>query len=264
MSFDALAWAAKVRTKHSTDKLVLLGLAECADRETAEAFPSIAALCEFGSLNRKTVIASLDRLEAAALIHTTGEHRGRTGQVKVYALNIGKYPEIGTVKESQKRDRSQKRNSSDFTRKESQKRDTEPVKEPVSVEANASTLSAKPAPFVLPDWIPAEPWAGWIAMRTDKRAKPKGRAVELAIAKLERLQRDGHDPGAVLDQSTERSWTGLFPVKTESGNYGQPGTRKPDPVSPSLAFLRYADTLDDDPPTNGTGSTGYRAVGACM
>ena len=37
-----------------------------------------------------------------------------------------------------------------------------------------------------------------------------------------------------------------------------------DPVSPSLAFLRFAETLDDDPPPNGESGTGYRALGAGM
>lgn len=140
MSFEALAWAAKVRTKHSTDKLVLLGLAEVASRDAAEAWPSIASLCEFGSLNRKTVIAALDRLIASGFIAETGEQKGRTGQVKVYRLNLSNSPEIGTVKQSQNRDRSQKRNSSDFTRKQSQKRDTEPMREPIPlVSSNDDT-----------------------------------------------------------------------------------------------------------------------------
>lgn len=143
MSFDALAWAAKVRTKHSTDKLVLLGLAENASRDAGEAWPSIASLCEFGSLNRKTVIASLDRLIAAGLIAETGECKGRTAQVKVYRLNLSNSPEIGIVKQSQKRNPSQKRNSSDFTRKQSQKRDTEPMREPIPlVSTNVDTPPA--------------------------------------------------------------------------------------------------------------------------
>lgn len=96
MSFDALAWAAKQNPGNSRAKLVLLGLAECASRPEAMAFPSTAALVEFSSLDRKTVVKALDALEAGGFIADTGKRMGRTGQVKVYQLLLSE--------ESQKRD----------------------------------------------------------------------------------------------------------------------------------------------------------------
>ena len=70
--------------------------------------------------------------------------------------------------------------------------------------------------IVIPDWIPETAWAGWIEMRRLKHAKPSPHAIRLAIGELEKLRRDGHDPGAVLDQSTLKNWTGLFPIKEKS------------------------------------------------
>lgn len=70
--------------------------------------------------------------------------------------------------------------------------------------------------IVIPDWIPATAWDGWIEMRRLKHAKPSPHAIRLAIGELEKLRRDGHDPGAVLDQSTLKNWTGLFPIKEKS------------------------------------------------
>jgi hypothetical protein len=143
MSWETQSWAAKQRPGSSSAKLVLLGLASCADANHC-AYPSIQWLCDFSDLNRKTVIASLQRLEAeAALIEDTGERRGRTNQVKVYRLraletqgsgNLGSDPATlksagnGTVPKS---GQSLKRNSSAFSRKESQNRDTEPFREPI-------------------------------------------------------------------------------------------------------------------------------------
>lgn len=98
MSFDALAWAAKQNTGSSATKLVLLGLAECASRPDALAFPSTAALVEFSSLDRKTVVKALDALEQAGLVADTGKRMGQTGQIKVYRLLLSE--------ESQKRDAS--------------------------------------------------------------------------------------------------------------------------------------------------------------
>ena len=106
MSFDALAWAAKQKAGSSGAKLVLLGLAECAGRKDALAFPSIAELVEFSDLNRKSVITNLAKLEAIGLIEDTGNCVGRTKQIKIYRLCLETVP---------KTEQSQKRNSTDFS-----------------------------------------------------------------------------------------------------------------------------------------------------
>jgi hypothetical protein len=134
MSWEAQAWAAKQKTGSSSSKLVLLGLASCADANHC-AFPSVAWLSEFGDLDRKTVIAALQRLEAGMfpLIEDTGERKGRTKQVKVYRLasatveNASGDPASLTVP---KAERSQKRNGSGSSGEQSRKRDTEPFSEP--------------------------------------------------------------------------------------------------------------------------------------
>jgi hypothetical protein len=130
MSWDALAWAAKCKVGKAADKLVLLGLADRHNPETNTAYPSVAWLADFSSLNRKTVITSLDRLEALGLISDSGERAGKTRQVKAYRLAIGTVP---------KTEQSQKRNSPRISGKQSQKRDTEPVLEPVSSEDKSSS-----------------------------------------------------------------------------------------------------------------------------
>ena len=69
----------------------------------------------------------------------------------------------------------------------------------------------------IPDWIPAEAWAGYVEMRKETLKKPlkTDRAINLAINTLARLRDDGNDPGAVLDQSTLNGWQGLFAVRVE-------------------------------------------------
>lgn len=92
--------------------------------------------------------------------------------------------------------------------------DTDTDTEDVIAKAIPSTR-AKSDNF--PDWLPLEAWQGFLEMRKGKGAKPTPRATGLLIAKLERLRASGHDPGAVLDQSTENNWTGIFEVKA-NGN----------------------------------------------
>lgn len=156
MSFDALAWAARCNPGTPAKKLVLLALAECASRDAAEAYPSIATIEEFSSLNRKTIIAALDALEAAGFITDTGTKKGKTGQVKVYRLSLETVP---------KTERFQKRNSSTFSGKQYQKRDTELVREPVNKKtARVMPEGWQPLPFasasksgeIVATWTPDE------------------------------------------------------------------------------------------------------------
>lgn len=130
MSWGALAWAAKCRVGKAADKLILLALAERHNPESNTAYPSIAWLAEFSSLDRKTVISALDRLEDAGLIADSGVRAGRTLQIKAYSLSLETVP---------KTEQSPKRNGSVFPVKESQKRDTDTVTEPVSSEDKSSS-----------------------------------------------------------------------------------------------------------------------------
>lgn len=143
MSFAALQWAGEQRTGKSTDKLVLMALADRHNETCGLAFPSVKWLVEFSSLNRKTVIAALDRLEKAGLITDSGQRKGQTKQVKAYILAI-KSPEKGIPKTGPLAGKG-----TVFTTKESQKRDTEPVKEP-------KTLDKTRARALPVNWVPAE------------------------------------------------------------------------------------------------------------
>jgi len=70
---------------------------------------------------------------------------------------------------------------------------------------------------VLPDWVPKEPWDGFAELR--RRKGPfTDRAKVLSIKKLEKLVQEGNDATEVLNQSVERGWTGLFPVKDKLPN----------------------------------------------
>lgn len=144
MSFVALAWASKYRAESAAIKLVLLAFADRHNEETGCAYPSIKWLCEFSSLNRKTVIAAIDKLEAAGVLTDSGERTGDTKQIKVYRLHIETVP---------KTEPSQKRNSTENSAKQSQKRDTDTITEPYSSEAKASSDKVELKPeHVLDEW----------------------------------------------------------------------------------------------------------------
>ncbi len=104
MSVEAITWALKQPITKSSTKFVLVVLANCADGQSFECYPSISYLCEATSQNRKTIFENLKRLTEDGFLIDTGERKGATGRVKEYRLNVRNSTENGTVKEYQKRD----------------------------------------------------------------------------------------------------------------------------------------------------------------
>jgi len=231
MSSEALAWAFKVDVKPSSLKFTLVALCECANYQTGRIHPSIAHISEITGQNRKTVIANIAALEAKGLIVATGEKSGRTNQINVYEARLGTVP---------KTEQSQKRNSSAFPPKQSQKRDTEPSREP-SVLAKAKPLSAREQ-IIIPDWMPIPQWEAYLKMRKAIRKPPTSDAVKLLIGKLERWRANGHDPGAILDNSTENSWAGIFEPKAKSN--GNTNRQRSAPVAGSNLSRAIAEGLE--------------------
>lgn len=92
MNRRAVQWAAEQRVPRPADKLVLWALAHHADLKAFRAWPSIAAMTAFTGLNRKQIIAGLDRLEASGRISDTKERQGRTKQIKVYLIAVEQAP----------------------------------------------------------------------------------------------------------------------------------------------------------------------------
>ncbi|WP_312057415.1 helix-turn-helix domain-containing protein [Acinetobacter courvalinii] len=83
MSLDATIWAFKAAVKTSSQRLVLLALADRAGDEH-KCYPSLKRLEKDTVLNRKTIIKVLDELEAEAFIKFTGKTTGNG--VKIYQL----------------------------------------------------------------------------------------------------------------------------------------------------------------------------------
>lgn len=92
MSSKAVGWAFVQTIRPATDKLMLLAMAECANHETHECFPSAAQLVVMTGMNIKTVPASLDRLVAQGCLVETNRRVGKTMQVKVYEFTFRTHP----------------------------------------------------------------------------------------------------------------------------------------------------------------------------
>jgi hypothetical protein len=86
---------------------------------------------------------------------------------------------------------------------------------PVEGSTEKGIPEPEPAAFTLPDWVPADAWAGFMEMRGRKKAPNTDRAKQGLVNKLDRLRLEGFAPGDVLDQSTERGYTGVFPIHVD-------------------------------------------------
>lgn len=104
-----------------------------------------------------------------------------------------------------------------------------------------TTKAQKPAKpsFVLPDWIPADAWEDFAAMRKGQRKPLTEAAMRLAVTKLDELRALGNDPRGVLEQSTLNSWLGLFPLK--SARAQQPAGQRNDRSAAAAAIFGFPD-----------------------
>lgn len=196
-----------------SEKIVMLALADCANDEGL-AWPSMATLSRKCSKSERTCQTVMRSLEAKGLV----EREEIKGKGCKYWVKANTPAAVAPRK--------------DCTPAE----DAPPQPLPLTPAAVAPKPSRTPsvalatsgrarkpeAKFVLPDWIPQDPWDGWMAMRKAKGIKDTDHARDLAVGKLAKLKAQGFAPGEVLDQSTLQFWTGLFEIK--GGNARQQST----------------------------------------
>ncbi len=77
----------------------------------------------------------------------------------------------------------------------------------------------KPPALTLPDWLPPDVWEDWHAFRNGRKGWT-AKARTLSLQTLTRLRSEGHEPRSVVEQSIERGWTGLFPVRVGDARAG--------------------------------------------
>lgn len=235
MSRAATDWAWRSKPGSSSRKLVLLAMADRADEEH-RCFPSIARLVDDTNLNRKTIIKVIHELEELSLIVDTGERRGSTSSVKVYRLVLDKEA-VPKTEQVQKRNGSKNgtakqsqyyaeavpilpTSSPNFTRKQSQNWDTEPVKEPVNESLNNS-LETKPAPKTKKSQPDFSPWHAlgdlpqatideWVAYRRAKKNPASDTVIRTAAKEFEILiSATGMTVSDCIAEWLMRGWQGF-------------------------------------------------------
>jgi hypothetical protein len=78
----------------------------------------------------------------------------------------------------------------------------------------------KPDEPELPEWLPKELWSEWSQYRKELRKKLTPSTVRKQITLLDTLRGQGQSVEAVIQQSIEHGWQGLFAVKNANGVNG--------------------------------------------
>lgn len=243
MSWPAVTWALTQTAPNSASKFLLTVIADAASVGDWIAYPSVAYLSDTTQQDRKTVLVNLKRLEEAGLITAVGK-TGKTGQVTKWRLPVGsvetlKGPKTGTLSDEQNSPKSGtvqqyandpktgtvserqtvpnfRANSTNFPRKQYQKRDTEPVRNQVGTKEEAAHKRAArfdAAAIELPEWLQRDAWREWVADRVERRKPITHRAAEAQLRKLDEYRAAGHDPAAVIRHSIACGYQGLYPPK---------------------------------------------------
>jgi pyocin large subunit-like protein len=93
MSLSALTGALRAKIKRSSDKFILVCMANYAD-EDDECWLSQTRLQSDTSLDRKTIMCGIRRLVEAGYIRDTGERKGSTKQIIVWRLVLSSNPTV--------------------------------------------------------------------------------------------------------------------------------------------------------------------------
>lgn len=211
MSVKLVAWAWDSDFP-TTDKMVLLCLCDFANDEGG-CWPSVATLIRKTGLAERTVQNAIKRLCDGGVL----SRAERAGTSTKYHINprttctpAGNAPPHLTTDTPAPRAPHPRTTCTLTTNEPSRTINVDKAKA-------LPTTRARTEPVEIPDWIPPDAWAGYVAMRRAIRKPLTGRAIALAVQKLAALADDGHPPGEVLDQSTAASWQGLFALK-DNGN----------------------------------------------
>jgi hypothetical protein len=128
-----------------------------------------------------------------------------------------------TNADRQKRHREKKKlenENSNVTRNENSN-----AREEKRREENISTSLRSVDTLPRPESVSSENWDAFIEVRKGLKAKNTLRAINSLITQLGKLQAEGHEPNAVVEQSIRSSWKDLYPIRQQFRGSPSPTNR---------------------------------------
>lgn len=179
------AWKPIVRTNAKRERVKI---------ERGQLHVSLRALEKVFGWGKNKVARYLQRLEDHEMIGTA---TGQSGTV-LTVLNYAKYQDERDSRDTETGTAS------------GQSRDTHKEGKEGKEEKGTAPKRGRTPGFIIPDWVPAEPWAAYCAMRKRKKAPVDSYIAEKQFAKLAEIAAAGWDIAKVLDKATLNNWTDLY------------------------------------------------------
>ena len=234
-----------------------LAIADHAHDDGTHVFPSVASLARKSRQSDRSVQYQLRRLEKDGWLILVGNANGGRGTAREYAINpawiLGaEYADLAPEKKGAEIAPFKKGATDDVKgANQNTKGATDDVKGATAIapepsitiknhqEPKTKTRAPRAEPgFVLPDWVPAAAWDGFVAMRQKIRKPLTDRAVELLVKELDKLRAEGNDPESVLDRSVMNSWQGIFALPADQSAQPAPAGGKGAKFDPSAYVNR--------------------------
>jgi len=229
MSIDATRWAWQQRVGRSTEKLVLLSLADRAN-EKHECYPSIERLALDTGCNRKTVMDAIKRLEDQGLV-TAEKSWGRGTRYQL----VGVVDRHGN--QYQKRDQSQDRDQYQKRDGTSTKNGTGPVPktghEPINNLPLTKKHNARGKKQKSLDWSPipekarGEALDDWLEHRSRLKAPITTQTAITRLAnELKQCEQMGIPADEAIGEAIDAGWRGIKAAWVENRrSTNETGTR---------------------------------------
>jgi len=197
MSFEAAAWAIKAETGNSTQKLVLIIIADCISGETGIGWPSVDYIAKHCMCSPASVRRAIKNLVAQGLLNVE-EQKGRSN---IYRVN--EYPlQIDTPIQNATPISNDRGGCHSIVAK--------PQKQKAQVLNQSLTKNI---------YIDDELWTEFLAIRKKVKAINSPRALKTLINKIEKFHREGHDVNALVETAVVNSWKDIYLPRTGK-NYG--------------------------------------------
>lgn len=214
------------------EMILALALADHAHDDGTSVYPSIKALAEKTRQSERTVQYQLRRMEETGWLVLVNSGNGGRKMHREYVISPEWVKGANFAPRKKGASDDGKGATDDKKGCKPQQERVQPVapaynrhgtiNEPsVNHQDETDGSDEHPAPsakskngITLPDFIPADAWAMWERFRIAKGAKGwTDDAKALSIRELKKLHAAGNDAQAVIEQSIQRGWTGLFGVK---------------------------------------------------
>lgn len=254
MSIDALRWAFQQQNITSSQKLVLLALADRADASD-ECYPSIAQIRLDTCLKADTICSATRALEVIGLITRQRRHNNSTVYRLVGVPSRHQIPETGNDKVNSRNRGSAIPETGNSTYPETGKLTTN--KPPLNHQEKPAKTTGEPVEP--PHGIHPDAWAAWTQHRREIRKKLTPSTIERQAAMLRAYSPD--EQRQIIEQSIEAGWAGLFPLKNNNrstphetrershlGTAGRIADNARRELAAAAATRDHAGTLDHDGP----------------